>query len=589
MSDPASEVGTRAELIALFLRFHRALSVAWVVCTIVVTLGICIFSVKVLDPAQWKTVLDVRHTSKSEPELYGVAWVLSGAVMVLQACTIAALSARLNRMRILQFVFRAVALAGFGLWLLLSDLWVLFTLGNMDNFNSPITSDLAWIVFAAIYLAGCWWWMRISFASALLRLGLLSLATFVLAAANWVGLQVARAGGMDDLAMLMFALPVAGPLLYLTRSWKTETTTNFPKTSDFKSGSYLSSARTLSLLLLATLALASNLAPAYRARETMLRTAREVFAKEYVAEALRTCGPRSEPAKADEGDLGSADCAVEKGRVTVSFARPQGYARFLFAGGYRVGVSATATFNLNAEPEWSTHFERDAEEGERPWHDLGSLDLWRKATVPKADANDAGLEHAYKELARIAREVEAKSAAEGETIDGLRTLYEGIEAEVTKKRVEVPTLGIEMESRLAMWIISGVAIGLLLLMRNQLRYVLRDRTLADEEPWLVLDGESGIEWCGSGAWLMGLLLSPWILHTLVVTVQASETVARGGSPSATQHIAICILLISTTLCGAWLSVTTVAKLYRLRGLRMRYRRQLPTDPGQSSLVSPASD
>jgi hypothetical protein len=587
MSDTASEVSTRDELTALFLRLHRALSVTYVACTTVLILGICIFSIEVLYPAKWKTILDVRGTFKHDFDSFAVAWILSGAVIVVLTLAIVALSARLDRMWIIQFALRIVALGGFAICLLASVFWLLLTLRNMNNAEiiDPFSPSLFGVLLPTTYLAGCWWWMRRSFASALMRLGLLSLVSYSLAAADWIGLQVARVGEVGDLAMLMFALPVAGPLLYLTRSWKTEPAT-MPQAGDFKSASYLSSARTLSLLLLATVALAGSLAPAYRARETMLRSAREIFAKEHVAETLKTCSAlRSEAADADKESLGSVECSVEKGTVKVSFAR----SRLRFFARYR--VSATATFSLNGEPEWSTRFEgADEADDEGSWRNLGSLDLWKKAVLPKTDANDSGLKHAYKELGWIARDVGAKAAAEGtESIDSLRTLYESIEAEVTKKRVEVPTLGIEMESRLAMWIIAGVAIGLLLLMRNQLRYVFRDRTVADEEPWLVLDDASGIERCGSGLWLMGLLLSPWILHTLVVTVQASETVARGGSPSATQHIAICTLLISTTLCGAWLSVTTVAKLYRLRGLRMRYRRQLATDPGQNSMVSPASD
>jgi hypothetical protein len=147
------------------------------------------------------------------------------------------------------------------------------------------------------------------------------------------------------------------------------------------------------------------------------------------------------------------------------------------------------------------------------------------------------------------------------------TLFSDIERALTNQTVTVPGLETAFRDSTAPWVISALILILVTMIRNAVRRVLSDRNLAVEEPWMLLDGEEGIEKILSLSWLGTILLAPWIANVCLLIVFSSQTFATGIISSPTSFVLACCIAFVLELGGGWVSLTATSALIQLRNLR----------------------
>jgi len=135
--------------------------------------------------------------------------------------------------------------------------------------------------------------------------------------------------------------------------------------------------------------------------------------------------------------------------------------------------------------------------------------------------------------------------------------YRELERTFLTSTVRVPVIDVEVPTQSALWLLAG----LVLLNCLVLQVTLAELDLADiqqrEEPWLLLDGRSGLARVLSNLWLAVTVISPVMVPSAVLLTLALR--ARAGGISATRVLAATSFLVSLAVVGGWCSMKT----YRL--------------------------
>jgi hypothetical protein len=140
----------------------------------------------------------------------------------------------------------------------------------------------------------------------------------------------------------------------------------------------------------------------------------------------------------------------------------------------------------------------------------------------------------------------------------------------SRKQVSVPVVGLQVEAGYAAWALAGLTLVSLLLIRSRVRRVFLDPEFAIEQPWLVLDWRTGIERVAAVAWLLVVLIAPWVTNAALAVMLAVQISAAGAITSIPGDVLRISLMLSLLVLSAWTALLTVSDLHCLRTLRFRH-------------------
>lgn len=139
-----------------------------------------------------------------------------------------------------------------------------------------------------------------------------------------------------------------------------------------------------------------------------------------------------------------------------------------------------------------------------------------------------------------------------------------------RQQFTVPVIAISVRPDHATWALAGLTLILLLVIRNRVRRIYMDPTLAVTQPWLVLDWRGRIEQLTASMWLLLLLLGPWVANAGLVLTLAAQNSAEGGLTSVPGDVFRLCLMLGFLTFSAWIAVLTVVDLICLRKARREY-------------------
>jgi len=170
-------------------------------------------------------------------------------------------------------------------------------------------------------------------------------------------------------------------------------------------------------------------------------------------------------------------------------------------------------------------------------------------------------------LQRISRELHLPFAAGADAAD----LFNEIEHQLTDERVNIAPLGFTMRGDLTPWVIGPVVVGLLAMIRNCTRGVLEDEEHALDEPWLVVDEGIGLERLIAGLWITSIALAPWVSSASIFAAFAWRVYADGSITTGVTDATLVAVAGGILLSGAWLGITVASDLIALRAARQERR------------------
>jgi hypothetical protein len=292
-----------------------------------------------------------------------------------------------------------------------------------------------------------------------------------------------------------------------------------------KTGSYLSSSRLYSLIVLLALFVDYNLAAFEAARNNYLMTARQEWTMERIGEERNNF--KNDPALSKRFGDNPVD----------SYIPGVGYTTLAFRD-EPTGEGWMLVVHSNNRVLWSSFVSGDQDFIDNPTQQLKDL---------RGVASEVGLH-----------------VDENQSFD---SLFVDIERDLAEQKVTIPGLEAAFGFNVAPWIISTLVLSLLIVIRNQLRRVMTDSELALEEPWIILDGQKGLEKLLGCTWLGGILLAPWIANACLLVIFSGQIVANGTVGSRIGFLLACGAALILEVVGGWVSLTTISELLQLRHLR----------------------
>ena len=283
-----------------------------------------------------------------------------------------------------------------------------------------------------------------------------------------------------------------------------------------KSSSYLSSARTTSVLTLLLVYVSLDQTSAFLRNAETLQQSREALDRAVVLQQV------------DQTQLAGATGIME--------TKANHSCGFLFDAS---NVPATRVLVTHAD---GRRWRADA--------------FWCRA--PGRDPNEPKMA-----LQRIVRELHLPLSPSAETAD----LFNDIEHHLTDTQVNIAPLGFTMRGDLTPWVIGPVVVGLLALIRNCTRRVLQDEEHAAGEPWLLVDEGVGLERVIAGLWIAALALAPWASGASIFGAFAWRVYADGSLTTALTDVTLLAAALTILLSGGWLGLTVTADLIALRSAR----------------------
>jgi hypothetical protein len=324
---------------------------------------------------------------------------------------------------------------------------------------------------------------------------------------------------------------------------------------------YVSSARTLAFVLIVFTLLSFDVARSNAARVSLLREARDMFARQ-IARDLLAQGPLvtiSEMPRVADWVLAGAPIdfptygeAVVRTRVSAQPEIPGKTgpdALYSVQGGFQV------EFAVDGGRQWRSIYEEPREEVR------GDDDPRNRVVFDDALPQD---------FARILRHVglpvdELLEQESGYSID--LQAFAMVEESLLRQPVSIPSIGLGVESNEAIWILSGSVLILLVLLRSRVDACLDRVSSGIAQPWLILDARSGLESVAAGCWMFAIGLSAWIANGSLIALVVSEKYAQGVSKTLPTMVVTTTAVLALIGVGGWLSLSTASRLLRLRRLR----------------------
>jgi hypothetical protein len=348
-------------------------------------------------------------------------------------------------------------------------------------------------------------------------------------------------------------------------------------------GSYLSSARNLSLLLLAFVITSIQVSSSYLSQVRDLQAARHTLAMEYAARQIDALAASIDDVRAEQ--------LFTQWR---SARRSPGGSDFPIKSGIVEGVGEmTSIINLyRADMDNMIRVSEVRVDvvGRGRWTSKQSFAGYI-AIPSRTSVRDALLATALKlnqsrdALSEIAFRWQIDLPADS----GADLVYRRIEREFVRREVSLPSVSVGVSSSTAMWWLAIGIVGLSILIRNQVGLVVRESTFVQTEPWLVLDQSKGLERLLANTWLWSIFLSPWIVGALLLMTVSSQTIADGISAPPVHAVARVLGLVTIPFVGGWSASSLVATLILLRRQRLSIAHSLTAENAENSSGPTASN
>lgn len=304
-----------------------------------------------------------------------------------------------------------------------------------------------------------------------------------------------------------------------------------------KGNQYLSSARTYALVMLLAAYLGLDLARSYAERVGLLVDARRSFAAAYVHENYAG------------KDLSAEIAGVGRvlAREAVAGGTPAFSGMTVYSPGERKFLVTVARPDRRRWAVEITYVQPSsaAKPGDAP---PGGSKTAEFTQALKRIAIDAGLSKVDKEEDYV-------------------QIFRDIDFALVEQQVKIPGLELAARKDAAPWVIALLIVALMVQVRNQIRRVFLDETLALDEPWLILDAGGRLEKLVATGWIAAIFLAPWAAVASVLMVASGRIIADGALTTWFKDAIVSGAIMLLIAVGGWLSVSVVSDLLRLRRLR----------------------
>jgi len=151
--------------------------------------------------------------------------------------------------------------------------------------------------------------------------------------------------------------------------------------------------------------------------------------------------------------------------------------------------------------------------------------------------------------------------------DDYATLFPRLENELIGKEVALPASGFTFRVGDVVWVASGLALVLLVLIRDRLRKALADPALGAGEPWLILDASGGVSGILANLWLTALAVAPLFVGVHAMRMAALTIRAEGTMVSVARDMLSFVALFCAAMLSTWIALTVISDLLLLRRLQ----------------------
>ena len=146
-----------------------------------------------------------------------------------------------------------------------------------------------------------------------------------------------------------------------------------------------------------------------------------------------------------------------------------------------------------------------------------------------------------------------------------------------QRQLAVPGIDVvTFNSEIATWIASILCFLILVVVRNRVNGIFRDANVGNDEPWLILDARLPVEKAVSAAWLAGIALSGWLVN--FGPILASIDLERAGELNSLSLVFAIVAVLLLMSVSGWLSLKIVSDLLCIR----KIRKKLDLDNRESS-------
>jgi hypothetical protein len=147
------------------------------------------------------------------------------------------------------------------------------------------------------------------------------------------------------------------------------------------------------------------------------------------------------------------------------------------------------------------------------------------------------------------------------------SIYPKIEAQLRAQSVALPDVGFSLDLSSFTIVAPFVIFAVLVLLSERARVVI-DNFSPPDDPWVLLDGRTGLQGVLARLWLAAIAIGPWVLAVTVVEVLALllrskgdfETYALDGIASVYVGLILALLMVST--CSAVRRLLFMRALFR---------------------------
>lgn len=164
----------------------------------------------------------------------------------------------------------------------------------------------------------------------------------------------------------------------------------------------------------------------------------------------------------------------------------------------------------------------------------------------------------------------------GETFE---SLYLRIESELIRKEVSFPNSGFSFPVEQAVWVSNFVVFLMLVLLHDRIGHAFGGQNLGKCEPWLVLDAKDRVAMVVAKLWCFAIGFGPWLL----AVTTARMVLFHGGVYQSRVFFFVfqLLLIIVVLLTSVPLSFSVISRVLRLRAMRTTQR--VPVSASASGL------
>jgi hypothetical protein len=319
-----------------------------------------------------------------------------------------------------------------------------------------------------------------------------------------------------------------------------------------KVGSYVDSARTISLVVIVLGYVGWDLGTQHSQRAALLAKARELLAAQWIRQQY-------------VDDVTIVRKMIEMKAVTTEPKTGQLRQAKPFVVHSPIGdmeirmrpVSRSASFSQRTGPVSGLTMETLG--AFRLRFDVavkGLFGSWSMSSLELADTN------AGRQLARISGDLDLNRQDEPEK------LLTAIEDKLYRRKVSVPSLDFAaFKSEQAVWLIAVLCFLALVVLRSRVRLIRLDPTAGIETPWLVLDARAAAEKLIAALWIAGILLSSWLACGALLFTEKDLMMAT-KTPPLGHATAVFLFVGALALASGWSALGTVCDLLKLRTIRV---------------------